>query len=77
MSKNTDAVIRALEPHRKLISGAIAFRMKDSLTEEDAMRRSENAVRGFVCNNAASLGLDSVRCVCWEEVVMHFKEAQG
>lgn len=65
----TKEIIEALEPHRKLISGAIEFR-------KDSPDRQESAIRGFVKNNASALGIEnSARlCVDWGLVVDHFKE---
>jgi len=64
-----EEIIATLEPHRKIISGAIAFR-------KDHPDRQESAIRGFVKNNAAILGIEnSARlCVNWGLVVEHFKE---
>jgi len=64
-----EEIIVTLEPHRKIISGAIAFR-------KDHPDRQESAIRGFVKNNAAILGIEnSARlCVNWGLVVEHFKE---
>jgi len=75
MTDRTEEVIKALAPHTSLIQGAIALRMKEELTEERGLARSEQAVRAFVKNNASTLGLGDAKrlCVCWEKVVDHFR----
>ena len=74
MSKDvTASVIEALTPRETLIKGAIEFRRKNAYNEEEAKRRSIDAIKGFVKNNAASIGLNErPRCVDWEEVFEHF-----
>jgi hypothetical protein len=73
----TKEIIDALEPQRGLIAGAIAWLRKNAMYPEQAQTRSEQAIRSYVKNNAAVLGITSTRCVCWREVVEHFEEAEG
>lgn len=76
MTDRTKEVIDALAPHADLIRGAIAFRMKNE-SEARGIARSKSAVKAFVKNNAATLGLGDTKrlCVCWDDVVEHYRKA--